>query len=106
MLDKTAALEALQITEEIYDELLVEFLADADEELAALDAALRTTDFPKASSVAHSLKGMAGNLRLDTCYNIALAIESAAKAGDSASVEGDSVALRSAVEEIRHSMRR
>jgi two-component system, sensor histidine kinase and response regulator len=101
MLDKSKAMNDFQITEQLYDELLTDFVAQADEKIKAIESAVKKGGMKEAADIAHSLKGVAGNLRLDDCYTIARSIEVALKGKERATVEGEISNLKKAVDEIR-----
>ena len=101
MFDKTKALNVFQITEDEYDELLKEFLGQAEAKIRAAESALKNGDMETAAREMHSLKGVAGNMRLDDCYNAAIAVESALRSNDTASIEHWFSILYRWVNEIR-----
>jgi HPt (histidine-containing phosphotransfer) domain-containing protein len=100
MFDKTKALNVFQITEDEYDELLKEFIVQAETKIKTLESALKNGDTDTAAREIHSLKGVAGNLRLDDCYQAAIAIESAIQSNDKASIEHWFIDLRRWIDEI------
>jgi HPt (histidine-containing phosphotransfer) domain-containing protein len=101
MIDKSKAMRDYQLTEEQYDEMLGEFVTQAEEAVSALESAVPEGRTTEAADVAHSLKGVAGNLRLDDCYAIARDIELALKGNVPGTVESEISNLKKAVEEIR-----
>jgi HPt (histidine-containing phosphotransfer) domain-containing protein len=101
MLDKSKAMNDFQITEQEYDELLSDFAAQAAEKIDTFESAVKRGDMKEASGIAHSLKGVAGNLRLDDCYNSARSIEAALKGNDCATIDSELSNLKKAVDEIR-----
>jgi|WetSurMetagenome_2_1015567.scaffolds.fasta_scaffold211004_3 HPt (histidine-containing phosphotransfer) domain-containing protein len=101
MIDKSKAMNDFQITEQIYDELLTDFVVQADERIKAFESAVKNNDRKEAADIAHSLKGVAGNLRLDDCYNIARSIEIALKGNERATLDSEIANLKKAVAEIR-----
>jgi HPt (histidine-containing phosphotransfer) domain-containing protein len=74
-LDKLKALADFNITEQEYDGLLSEFVEQADQKIILIEKAIIADARSDAAELVHSLKGMAGNMRLDTCYDIARGIE-------------------------------
>lgn len=62
--DKEAALTVLGITEQMYDELIGDFLAQFVLDINNLNIALEQEDFEQIRKIGHSIKGSAGNLRL------------------------------------------
>jgi HPt (histidine-containing phosphotransfer) domain-containing protein len=103
MLDKTKALDELQISEEEYNELLIAFVELASEQLEQLEAAASGGNDTETREVAHSLKGAAGNLRLDDCAAIAEALERASRESRKDDVRAQLDALVAAVDELRTS---
>jgi HPt (histidine-containing phosphotransfer) domain-containing protein len=104
MFEKKKALDVFQISEEAYDELLKEFIAQADVKIKAVEGALENGDTETAAREIHSFKGVAGNMRLDDCYQATIAIESAIRSNDKASIEHWFIDLRRWVDEIRLSV--
>lgn len=104
MIDKSKALNEFRISEAEYDELLREFIVQTDGRLPAIETALDAGDRAGASREIHALKGVAGNMRLDDCYNAAAAFESATKSADAASQRIWLSKLRRFVDEIRLSI--
>jgi HPt (histidine-containing phosphotransfer) domain-containing protein len=104
MVDKQKALDDFQITEKEYDEMLVEFVAQADEKISRITLELAAGKVHEAAFHAHSLKGVAGNLRLDDCYSAASKADAFLK--NAASVPGDLnlADLKNAVDEGRKSI--
>lgn len=100
-LDKTKALDDFRISEELYDEMLEEFAVQADEIMAVIERALNSGNTGEAAEQAHSLKGAAGNMRLDECYNVVRAIELAIRSSSRVQVAKELSKLRDAVGEIR-----
>jgi HPt (histidine-containing phosphotransfer) domain-containing protein len=104
MIDKSEALRAYQITEEQYDELLADFVAQAAGTIAAIEASTLRGDPKAAAPAVHSLKGVAGNLRLTGCFTIAQGIEAALRGNDRAAIDAGIARMKTAIEEIRASM--
>ena len=104
MIDKSKALTVFQISEDEYDELLKEFLEQIEGRFSIIQAAVDSGDTATVGKEIHALKGVAGNMRLDDCYNVAVAIESATKAVDEASQRFWLSQLRRHVDEIRVSI--
>ncbi len=77
--------EELGLEEEEYLELIELFLDRSMSDLNELNTAVETKDAEKAASVAHSIKGAAGNLGLMELYEEAKKIEAQAREG---SLEG------------------
>lgn len=74
--DRKRALDELEIPEDIYDELIEDFIAMAYEEIAKIETLItKGTDLVSAKKVAHSIKGAAANLRLEPAKDICLFME-------------------------------
>lgn len=78
-LDIKKAGAELGFEEGVYGELLLSFIADAEEELRNLGTALNLGDFEVIAGSAHGIKGMAGNLLITHVQDTAKAIEMLAK---------------------------
>jgi HPt (histidine-containing phosphotransfer) domain-containing protein len=105
MFDKTKALDVFAISEETFDELLKEFIVQADAKTNAIGTALDRNDIEAAARELHSFKGVAGNMRLDDCYHAVIAVELALSNKDCAEAVRMTVVLRSCVNEIRGSIK-
>lgn len=74
--DRKRALEELEIPEDIYDELIDDFVQMANEELQKIEElTAQGTNLTAAKKVAHSIKGAAANLRLEKAREICLFME-------------------------------
>jgi HPt (histidine-containing phosphotransfer) domain-containing protein len=104
MFEKTKALDVFQISVEEYDELLKEFIVQADLKIKAVESALENGDAETVAREIHSFKGVAGNMRLDDCYEAVKAVESALRSNDNASAKKLLLSLRTCVDEIRASI--
>ena len=105
MIDKKKALDDFQITEKDFDEMLVEFVTQADENIRSMEKALLEGKVQEAERFAHSLKGVAGNMRLDNCFLVATKVDAVLKMGPPVSVETLLGDLKKAVDEVRLSIR-
>lgn len=105
MFDKTKALDVFKISEEAYDDLLKEFIVQAEQKTGAVASALEKSDMETAAREIHSFKGVAGNMRLDDCYNAVVAVENALRSKDASAAGKHLAALRSCIDEIRLSIR-
>ena len=104
-LDKQKALRELGIPEEMYDELLRDFIQQSEEPLKQLEGLVLTGDFEEIRKAAHFIKGSAGNMRVEEMYSIAKEVEFAAKdAGDKSTIGENIAKLRSAFEELKKSI--
>jgi HPt (histidine-containing phosphotransfer) domain-containing protein len=63
--DRAAALHRLDDDEELLNDVIEQFLADAPAALSAIDGAIRKGDGPGLRDAAHGLKGAAGYLAAD-----------------------------------------
>jgi HPt (histidine-containing phosphotransfer) domain-containing protein len=106
MVDKKQALEDFQITEDMYDEMLVEFVTQAEEKIRRIVEELEKGNSEEAEQHAHSLKGVAGNLRLTRCFEIASAIDKVLKVDPKPSLGPEIQDLKNAVTEVRESIRK
>ncbi|MBD3825157.1 MAG: Hpt domain-containing protein [Epsilonproteobacteria bacterium] len=75
--------------------LIASFTDESVELLAKLSSSIASKDYPSLKSAAHSIKGSAGNLKLDELFEMAKAIEAAASAGDESF---DYIEYRNAIE--------
>ena len=105
MIDKKRALDDFLITETEYDEMLSEFVLQADETARSIERAIGEGKITEAERFAHSLKGVSGNLRLDECCRIATDVDEHLKAGEGASASALLRDLGKAVDEVRRSIR-
>jgi HPt (histidine-containing phosphotransfer) domain-containing protein len=106
MIDKTSAMNVFQITEEEYDELLSDFIEQANQKIQNIESALKNNDIPVLAREIHAMKGVAGNMRLNDCYETIVSIETALKAGNNALVKSGVSGFRDCIEEIRLSVKR
>jgi HPt (histidine-containing phosphotransfer) domain-containing protein len=104
LLDKSKALADFNIPEPEYDELLLEFVQQAEEKIVQIENALTAGVIGDAAELAHSLKGVAANMRLDTCFDIARGIELNLKKGATKYIGRRISDLRSAIANIRDSI--
>lgn len=101
MFEKKKAMDVFRISEETYDELLKEFILQADLKIRSVGSALDIGDIETASREIHSFKGVAGNMRLDDCYDAVVAVESALRSNDPDSAKKLLLSLAACVDEIR-----
>jgi HPt (histidine-containing phosphotransfer) domain-containing protein len=104
MIDKTRALRDFGISEDVLDEMLKEFIVQADGFAADIEKSTHKNDFDAAVRPAHSLKGVSGNLRLDACYKTAVSLEASVKAHDGPACKRALVELRKNIEDIKISI--
>ena len=80
-LDKKKAMEGLGIPEDMYNELLRDFVAQAETVLLELQVAVEAGNFPQIANRGHFIRGSAGMLRLHELHLIAGSIEAGGKEG-------------------------
>jgi HPt (histidine-containing phosphotransfer) domain-containing protein len=73
--DKEEALERLGISEDIFDELYVDFVALAKEKIIDIERVSSQANWSLAGKLAHSIKGIAGNLGVKEIYEAAKLVE-------------------------------
>ena len=102
LIDRQRALDELGIPEEVYDELLQDFIAQTEPALAALLGAVGSQNLVDTAKTAHFVKGSAGNLRLDDLYLLAKEIESGAKGNQDTRILAENVSkLQAMFEELK-----
>jgi len=74
-LNTPEALAELQISEQLYDELLHDLVDNIRSALAQLEPALRAHDFDRVATLAHMVKGSAASLRVQSVRAAAEALE-------------------------------
>jgi PAS domain S-box-containing protein len=80
--NKAAALSRVRGKNERLNILVQMFLDDMPARIEAIQAALRERDYAEVGMLAHSIKGVVGNLSADSLHAVAANVESAAKAED------------------------
>ena len=80
--DQKAALERVEGDLDLYFELIDMFAESSTAEIGGIEEAMRAQDAKLVGSRAHAIKSALGNLGAMTCFDLALEIETAAKAGD------------------------
>lgn len=83
---KEEASKRLGITSEVYDDLYADFLALARENAVLIGEASAQCDWTRAGKIAHSIKGMAGNLGVAGVFESARDAERAAIEGRDSAV--------------------
>lgn len=63
------------ISEDVYDDLVKDFLAQAHESLDKLKGLLNNQDFTGVKGTLHFIKGSSGNLRLSEIYELVKGLE-------------------------------
>jgi len=74
--------------------IVVEFVEELDDQLAAMEQARAQSDFEVLASLAHYLKGVAGSVGFDEFTEPSRALEGAARAGVQSEVDASLAALR------------
>jgi HPt (histidine-containing phosphotransfer) domain-containing protein len=82
MFDRTKAIADFGLTEDMWDELFGDFLIQTQERVVQLRGALALADFDAIERLAHGLKGVAGNLRIEDMQTAAIVLEAAARERD------------------------
>jgi HPt (histidine-containing phosphotransfer) domain-containing protein len=96
------SLDALGIPAELYDELVRDFVPEADESLAELLKALEGGDLETARHAAHKIRGGAGNLRIEEIQLPAGEIEDACEdAGNIDAIRKNADLLAGAVADLK-----
>jgi len=103
-IDKAPALEALQVGEELLDELLTDFVNLAGDEIGSIRAALDAPISAGLDRHAHNLAGMAANLRLERCRDRAAELEAALLSRDPIRSANALALMEQAVDEVRDSV--
>ena len=94
-IDRERALGELGIPSQMYDELLQIFKVQTESTLQELEGVVASSNHTEIAKLAHSIKGSAGNLRLDELQELARKIEFAAKGNaDMAGISSDFTNLK------------
>jgi HPt (histidine-containing phosphotransfer) domain-containing protein len=104
MINKQKALDDFQISEKEYDELLVEFVSQADNKIICIKQCLSEGKVLEAERHTHSLKGVSGNLRLDDCYRIVSTIDEVLKKNQQVPVDHYIQELEHSIDDVRSSI--
>ena len=99
VIDWAAVAAGLGASEAFLDQLAAGLLKNLGPKPAVLRAAVQQADLPLIMREAHSIKGVAGNVKADVAFALARAVETAARQGQQACL-GDAVALAAAVEQM------
>jgi two-component system sensor histidine kinase/response regulator len=87
------ALARLGITQDIYDELYDDFVVLAKDKSGLIGAACASGDWTQVGKLAHSVKGIAGNLGVDEVFTAARQVELDVKEGKTAETIQKGVAV-------------
>jgi CheY-like chemotaxis protein/HPt (histidine-containing phosphotransfer) domain-containing protein len=99
VIDWAAVAAGLGASEAFLDQLAAGLLKNLGPKPAVLRAAVQQADLPLIMREAHSIKGVAGNVKADAAFALARAVETAARQGQQACL-GDAEALAAAVEQM------
>jgi HPt (histidine-containing phosphotransfer) domain-containing protein len=100
MLEKTEAIKEFGISEEIYDEMVLEFIQQARDNLRMLEDSCAEGNFKQAQSIIHSLKGVAGNLRVTPAYSTAIMLEQAIITSRIQEIKSNVLKLKTFIDEL------
>lgn len=100
------ALARLGSNKKLYEKLLARFLADYSDFYGKLRAAIDEKDLEGAYHLAHTMKGLGGNLGADALHAASLAVETICKSGSvtpelEGAMENFSSELDRALDEVR-----
>lgn len=82
-----AGTQIVEVDSELAD-LIPKFLANRNKDLEDIGRALANGDFAQLRIIGHNMKGVGGGYGFDTITDFGIHIESAAKRGDKAAIEG------------------
>ena len=99
VIDWAAVAAGLGASEAFLDQLAAGLLKNLGPKPAALRSAMQQGDMPALMREAHSIKGVAGNVKADAAFALARSVESAAHQGRRECLE-QAVALAEAVEQM------
>ena len=99
VIDWAAVAASLGASEAFLDQLAAGLLKNLGPKPAALRSAMQQGDMPGLMREAHSIKGVAGNVKADAAFALARSVESAARQGHRECLE-QAVALAEAVEQM------
>lgn len=80
-MNRDALARKLGFTRQDIDLLLTMFEKNARKSLHEMEEAVKRNDMEAISYAAHSIKGIAGNLKIDAVFVLAQKVDTAAKAG-------------------------
>jgi len=100
--DKQIVLKELDISEDMYDELLQMFIKQTEIALKNLEAIIKLEDFGEIAKSAHFIHGSAANLRLEEIRALARDVETQAKGNkDIKIIEENFLKLKQGFEEVK-----
>ena len=98
--DVDALISELELDHEDIVELFDDFKEFIQEAMPELKTSIESADMTKSRSQSHSIKGSAGNLRINVVYNIAKEMQDQAEANDAAGLSANYAKLEVAVAEF------
>ncbi len=97
MLDKSDKQRILKelgdLPEEVYDELVEMFIAQARPQIAEIRECLTKKDLPRIAFLAHTVKGTSANLRIAPIFEAAKTLEAEVKADARSEVISEQVQI-------------
>ena len=98
MIDRDALAEELGFLREEIDLLMVLFEKNARQSLSNMHEAIGRNDLEGVAEAAHAIKGIAGNLRMESVYTLASEMNHKAKEGEERDYWADYQQLHALVE--------
>jgi HPt (histidine-containing phosphotransfer) domain-containing protein len=98
--DADALIEELELDKEDIEELMTDFKEFIIAELPELESAIEAGNCSEARSHAHSIKGSAGNLRINFVYETAKVMQDLADASDADKLKELLPELKKQIEEF------
>jgi len=100
--DKQAVIKELDISEDMYDELLQMFIQQTEIALKNLEAVIKLGDFAEIAKSAHFIHGSAANLRLEGIRALAKDIDIQSKGNKGIKIiEENFLKLKQEFEEVK-----
>lgn len=101
-IDRKKVSAELGIGEDIYGELVGEFISQGEAQAGKMKEAIESNDLDEIARIAHMVKGTSGNLRINIIQELARSIESAAKEKkDVDTIAGNLAKLEAALAELK-----
>lgn len=98
--DIDALKNELELDQEDVVELFDDFKGFIKEAMPKLKAVIESSDMAQSRTLSHSIKGSAGNLRIQEVYAISKQMQENAEASDEESLRANLIKLESAVAEF------
>lgn len=96
--------ELREMLEEGLDEVLEEYMGDAERQLKLLNNAVESGDLQAIGSISHSLKGSSGNLGIAGVYRQCAALEQEVKAGNVHDAAASLAAIERELKQAHHAI--